>query len=35
MVYEAPVVTEVGAAEDLIQGGGDFLLDASNQEHLD
>ncbi len=35
MTYEAPVVIEVGNAEELIQGGGSSLLDADNQTHLD
>lgn len=35
MTYETPVVIEVGKAEDLIQGGGSYSLDADNQTHLD
>lgn len=34
MTYEAPVVIEVGNAEDLICGTTSALLDADNQTHL-
>lgn len=33
--YEKPMIVEIGNAEVLVLGGGEFLLDADNQTHLD
>lgn len=34
MTYEKPIVIEIGNAEDLILGSGDWELDADNETRL-
>lgn len=34
MAYEAPTLTEIGTAEDVILGSGNDMLDADNETKM-